>query len=121
MADEDVGVTNFEGVLEYDLGTVTVVAVPHIRNGGSKAVDPASIAAEADDHDLIATAGTESLAAARSAGLTPDIRFGTVEAVTEAATKGLDVLLVATTTELSRHTDQLRENGISYEVLDAEM
>jgi len=118
-AGEDVGVTNFEGVLEYDLGTVTVVAVPHIRNGGSEAVDPERIGGEADGHDLIATAGTEALAAARSAGRTPDIRFGTADAVTEAATKGLDVLLVATTTELSRHTDQLRENGISYEVLDA--
>jgi len=118
-AGEDVGVTNFEGVLEYDLGTVTIVAVPHIRNGGSEAVDPEHIGSEADDHDLLATAGTEALAAARSADLAPDIRFGTAEAVTEAATKGLDVLLVATTTELSRHTDQLRENGISYEVLDA--
>ncbi len=120
-AGEDVGVTNFEGVLEYDLGVVTIVAAPHIRNGGSEAVDPERIGSEADGHDLIATAGTEALAAARSAGLAPDIRFGTVDAVTEAATKGLDVLLVATTTELSRHTDQLRENGISYEVLDAEV
>ena len=121
VAGEDVGVTNFEGVLEYDLGAVTIVAVPHIRNGGSEAIDPEHIEDETDGHDLIATAGTEALAAARSAGLTPDIQFGTAEAVTEAATKGLDVLLVATTTELSRHTDQLRENGISYEVLDAEV
>ncbi|MCU4718243.1 DUF7839 domain-containing protein [Halapricum hydrolyticum] len=118
-AGEDVGVTNFEGVVEYDLGTVTVVAVPHVRNGGSRAVDPERVEAEADDHDLVAAAGTEALVAVRTAGLDPDLRFGTAEAVQEAATKGLTVLLVATTTKLSRHTDRLRENGISYEVLDA--
>jgi len=39
-------------------------------------------------------------------------------AVREAATKGLDVLLLAVTTELSAHTDRLRENNIGYEVLD---
>ena len=40
-------------------------------------------------------------------------------AVREAATKGLDVLLLAVTTELSAHTDRLRDQGISYEVVEA--
>ncbi|QSG13073.1 putative transcriptional regulator [Halapricum desulfuricans] len=118
-AGEDVGITNFEGVVEYDLGTVTIVSVPHVRNGGSRTLDPERVETEADDHDLVAAAGTEALVGVRAAGLEPDVRFGTPEAVQEAATKGLTVLLVATTTDLSRHTDRLRENGISYEVVDA--
>jgi putative transcriptional regulator len=117
-AGGDVGVTNFEGVVDYDLGTVTVVSVPRVRNGGSATVDTEEVQELAGDHDLVATAGTEALVAARSADLDPDIRFGTPTAVQEAATKGQDVLLLAATTELSAHTDRLREQNITYEVLD---
>ncbi|MFB6117188.1 MarR family transcriptional regulator [Halosegnis sp.] len=118
-AGEDVGVTNFEGVLDYELGTVTVVSVPRVRDGGSRAVDRDRIQELLTDHDLLATAGTEAYAAASDLDRTPEIRFGTRNAVREAATKGLDVLLLAVASELSAHTDELRENNISYEVLDA--
>jgi len=118
-AGQDVGVTNFEGVLDYDFGTVTVVSVPGIREGGSGTVDPGSVATLAEDHDLVATAGTEALVVARAAGLDPDLRFGTRDGVREAAVKDLDVLLLAATTELSGHTDRLREDNVNYEVVDA--
>jgi putative transcriptional regulator len=118
-ATEDVGVTDFEGVVDYDLGAVTVLAVPTVRNGGSSAVDADRVGTLAGDHELHAAAGTEALALARQADLDPDIRFGTPEAVHEAATKGLDVLLIAVTDRLSAHTDVLRDGGIGYEVVDA--
>jgi len=118
-AGEDVGVTNFEGVVDYELGSVTVLSVPRVQDGGSRAVDPERVRALAGEHDALATAGTEALVAAESADLTPDVRFGTVEGVAEAATKGLSVLLVAATAELSAHTDRLRDANISYEVVDA--
>jgi putative transcriptional regulator len=117
-AGEDVGVTSFEGVLDYELGTVTVLTVPRVQNGGSGAVDSAPLVDLADGHDLLAVGGTEALAAAWNADLEPDVRFGTAEAVQEAAVKGLSVVLLVTTSELSRHTDPLREQGISYEVVD---
>jgi putative transcriptional regulator len=118
-AGQEVGVTDFEGVVDYDLGTVTAVPVPSVRNGGSRAVDAALVARLADDHDLLAVAGTEGLALARAADLDPDVRFGTPEAVREAAAKGLDVLLLAVSGRLSTHTDKLREDSISYEVVEA--
>lgn len=117
-AGTDVGVTDFEGLLEYDLGTVTVVSVPPVADGGSRAVDPERVAELVGTHDLVAVAGAEGLAAARAAGVEPDFRFGTPAAVREAATKGLDVLLLAVTPALSVHTDELREAGVGYEVLD---
>lgn len=116
---QDVGVTNFEGMLDYELGTATAVSVPRVQDGGSSAVDGETVVALAADHDLLAVAGTEALAAADAAGLTPDLRFGTPEAVQEAAVKGLDVLLLATSSRLSRHTDLLREQNLSYEVVEA--
>ncbi len=117
-AGQDVGVTNVEGVVGYDLGEVTVVSVPGVREGGSRAVDAAAVAEHAADHDLVAVSGTESLVAARSANLDPDVRFGTAAAVEEAAVKGLDVLLLAVAEDLSRHTDSLREAGVTYEVVE---
>jgi putative transcriptional regulator len=97
---------------------VTVVSVPRVQNGGSSAVDRETLVELAADHDLVVTAGTEALVAGRRAGLEPDARFGTPAAVQEAATKGLDVLLLSSTSELSAHTDRLREHNITYEVLD---
>jgi putative transcriptional regulator len=118
-AGQDVGITNFEGVMEYDWGKVTIVSLPQVQDGGSAAVNPHTIAEFAETHELVATAGTEALAAARAASLEPDVRFGTATGVQEAATKGLDILLLATTNVLSAHTDKLREQNISYEVVDA--
>ncbi len=118
-AGEDVGVTNFEGVLEYDLGTVTVFPVPLVQDGGSGTVDAEAVAAAAADHDLVGVAGTEALALARAADVAPDIRFGTALGVQEAAMKGLDVLLLAATSEVAAHTNKLVAENIGYEVLDA--
>jgi putative transcriptional regulator len=117
-AGRDVGITEFEGMVEYELGTVTVVSVPRVESGGSAALGPAVVTDRADDHDLLATAGTEALAAVRATGLEPDVRFGTPGAVQEAATKGLDVLLVAVSDVISAHTDALHEQSIGYEVVD---
>jgi putative transcriptional regulator len=118
-AGAGVGLTDFEGVVDYDLGTVTVISVPTVRNGGSAAVEPDLVKRHAANNDMLAVSGVEALVAARTCGLTPDIRFGTPEAVREAATKGLDVLLLVVTGGLSPHTDTLRDGNISYEVVDA--
>lgn len=115
----DVGVTDFEGVVDYDLGTVTAVEVPSIRAGGSGVIDSERVRELAADTDLVAVTGTEALAAARTATLTPDVRFGTESAVEEAATKGLDVLLLASTQTLSVHADRLRDSVVGYEVESA--
>jgi putative transcriptional regulator len=113
-----VGVTDFEGVLDYDLGRVTAIAIPRVQDGGSAAVASETLRAHADDCGLIAVAGTEALVAAQAAGLAPDVRFGTPQAVSEAAVRGLDVLLLAVADELSTHLDRLREHNVNYEVVD---
>jgi putative transcriptional regulator len=117
-AGGDVGVTDFEGVVDYELGIVTVVSVPPVQEGGSEAVRSVGVGELAADHEVIATAGTEALVAARALDIEPDIRFGSQHAVQEAATRGLDVLLLAVADELSAHTNRLREGSVSYEVID---
>lgn len=118
-AGRDVGITNFEGVVDYEPGHVRIISVPRVREGGSRAVAPATITDSVESHDLIAVAGTEALAAVRGVDVEPDIRFGSPAAVQEAAIKGLDVLLLATTTQVSPHTTKLSEENVSYEVVDA--
>jgi putative transcriptional regulator len=117
--DQDVGITNFEGIVDHDIGLVTIISIPRVEDGGSTTVDPTMIVDYIDTNELVATAGTEALAAARTVNLEPDIRFGTVAGVQEAATKGLDILLLASTSVLSAHTDELSDGNISYEVVDA--
>ncbi|WP_435197359.1 MarR family transcriptional regulator [Natronomonas sp. EA1] len=114
----DVGITNFDGLVEYELGTVTILSLPRVQDGGSATVTTDTLVERAAANDLTAVAGNEALAAVTAAGLDPDIRFGSATAVKEAATKGLDVLLVAADDELAPHTDALREGNISYVVVD---
>jgi putative transcriptional regulator len=116
-AGEAVGVTDFEGIVEYEPGSVTIVSVPRVEDADGE-VDPAAIREAAGEHDLLATAGTEALAAVRAADLDPDVRFGTAPAVREAATKGLDVLLLVVESAMGEHTSALREGSVSYEVVD---
>lgn len=118
-AGEDVGVTDFEGMVDFDLGAVTVVSLPRVDDGGSDAIAAETVADYADEHDVVAVAGTEALAAVRRAGCDPDVRFGTPQAVREAATRGLDVMLLAVRSELAAHTETLREANVSYELVDA--
>ncbi|SHG52662.1 DUF7839 domain-containing protein [Halobaculum gomorrense] len=115
----DVGVAEFDGVVDYELGAVTAVAVPAVRDGGSGAVDPARLRDLAADADLVVAAGTEAVAAVRRFDREPDVRFGTVDAVREAAMRGLDVVLVVVAGQLSAHADGLRETAVGYEVVDA--
>ena len=116
-AGEAVGVTDFEGVVEYDPGVVTVVPVPAVTEGDSPPHD--TIRERAADAELVAVGGTEAYALAMGADVRPDVRFGSAAGVSQAALRGLDVLLLVSTDELSRHTTRLREDGVRYEVRDS--
>ena len=111
-----IGVSNFEGLLDYERGAVTVLQIPPVTAGVE--VDPAVVEAHLEDDRRVAVAGTEALALVRSAGVEPDLRFGTSLAVQEAAARGLPILLVATAGEVSAHVDRLREHGLEFDVVE---
>lgn len=114
---EAVGVTDFEGLLDYEPGAVTVLSIPPVAERAGR-IDPAAIGERLEGLDRLAVAGTEAYALARAAGREPDIQFGTPDAVQEAAGRGLDVVLVAVEPAVSTHADQLREANLDYEVVD---
>ncbi len=113
-AGEVVGVTDFDGLLDYEPGTVTILAVPHVGDDGDP--DLSAVDEHAKTGELLAVHGTEALAAVRQIGLTPDITFGAADAVPEAAARGVDLVLVTTETAVAEHADRLREANITYEV-----
>lgn len=115
---QEVGVTDFEGMLDHELGTVTVLPVPPVRDGGSAAVDADAVTSLAATVDVVATSGVEAVVAARNADVTPDARYGTPAAVRDAATRGQDVLLLAVD-DVVEHTERLRDGDVAYEVVDS--
>ena len=96
---------------------VTVLSVPAVTEGDPPS--PEVISDRAAEADLVAVGGTEAYALATRTGIRPDVRFGSATAVSQAALRGLDVLLLVSTDELSRHTTRLREDGVRYEVRDS--
>ncbi|SEW01781.1 DUF7839 domain-containing protein [Natrinema salifodinae] len=117
-AGTDVGVTSFEGVMDLDPGTVTVLQVPSIRTGGSRTIDDETVTDACADADLVVATGVEAVVACRGAGTEPSVTFAVGDVAADAANHGLDVTVVATTDGVGRVTDALRDGDVSYEVLE---
>ena len=114
---ELVEVIDFEGILDYEMGSVCIISIPPVslENGPSQMGTKVK---DVEDYDLVAVSGVEALVAARMAGYSVDIYFGTPVAVAEAAMRGLNVLLLVTDSAILNHIDRLREAKISYEVVE---
>ncbi|MFA9424969.1 MarR family transcriptional regulator [Natronorubrum sp. A-ect3] len=117
-AGTDVGVTSFEGVMDLEPGSVTVLQIPAVRTGGSRAADSELVAEQCADADLVVAAGVEAVVACRQDGAEPTVTLAAGEVAAEGAKRGLDVTAVATTNEVGRVTDTLRDADVSYEVLE---
>lgn len=116
-AGEVAGVADFEGIVDYETGTVSVLPVPTVTDGDPPV--PSVVSSHAPDNGLLAVAGTEAYALVSRSEATPDIRFGTAESVAEAGTLGINILLVAVTDEIPRHTSRLRDRNVPHQVLDS--
>ena len=113
-AGEVVGVTGFEGVIDLDPGHVSVVQVPAVRTGGGgSGVD---VASTCEDVPIVTAAGVEAVAALRDAGVEPTTYFAPGEVAADAASRGLDAVVVATQDTISRVTDALTDASVSYNV-----
>ena len=111
-----VGVTGFAGIIDLDPGDVTVFQIAPIRSGTPTGSD--RLADAAADADLVAAAGVEAVAALKESGVDPETTFAAGTVAADAAGRGLDVVVVATTDLAGRVTDALRDAGLAYEVDD---
>ena len=110
---EVVGVTGFEGVIDLDPGTVTVVQVPPVRSGESPSSEQLTDVCEGAD--LAAAAGVEAIVALDGTGIEP-VRFAAGAVAGDAAGRGLDCVVVVTSDLVGQVTDALRDAGVDYEV-----
>ena len=117
---EDVGVSNIEGLIELQPGPITIVRVPAVQRGGSRAIDPARLKHEASSISLVGAIGMEALAALKRAGVTQYLFYGVKEAAVEAAGSGLPCLVVCVEAEVMSLVALLQEHGLRYSFLEPE-
>jgi putative transcriptional regulator len=111
-----VGVTGFEGVIDFEPGGVTVLTIPPIRSDETPAL--AAIEAAGAEADIVCASGVEAVGALSEAGIEVLTWFAPGAVAADAASRGLDALVVTTTDTLGRVTDALRDEGVEYAVTE---
>jgi len=93
---EDVGIKELDGIVSMRLGRLTMLQVPSIQDGGSRALGTKSLRliSRASKGALVGAMGTSAKVLVKKAALHVDIRFSIPSAAVEACQKGHDVLLV---------------------------
>ncbi len=116
--DEDVGVSEIEGIVELDIKKITILKVPDIQRGGSKSVDLSRLKKEISNKGLVGAIGIEALVALRRIGAEPDCFYGVQEAVVEAAYTGVSSIVLCVDSQASYLLHRLEEENMGYELID---
>ena len=117
-ASEDVGVSNIEGIVNLEIGKVTILKMPGIQRGGSKMVDVDRLKAMIGSRRLAGAIGIEAIVALRKLGIEPVYSYGVTEAAIEAAKSGLFPLLLCVDNETPGLISRLGIENIDYELID---
>jgi len=117
---EDVGISNIEGIVEFQLGKITILKVPSIQRGGSKSVDLSKLKEEIEKRVLVGFVGIEALIALKRIDATPQYFYGVKEAMIEAARSGLPFTAVCVEDDIPDLLQRVTESNLNYELLDLE-
>lgn len=124
-AGMDVSLTNLTGIIDMNVGEVTVIIVPTIKNGGSKSSDLELIknvykkgTNTGEKFNKIAVAGTVSRAIVNKLGMTINIEFAAPQATANAARKGLNVLAICVGDMSKAFTRELEAEKIKFNIID---
>ena len=124
-ADMDVALTNLTGLIDMNIGEVTVINVPTIKEGGSKSCDLDLIrnvyekgTNSGEKIDKIAIAGTVSRAVVKKLNLPIDIEYAAPQATANAARKGLNVLAICVGDMSKAFTRELENEKIKFNIID---
>ena len=115
--DEDVGVTSIEGIVALQIGRVTILKLPGIQRGGSRAVDLERLRVEVKRRQFVAATGIEAFVTLKKVNAR-FYMYGTTEATIEAAKSGLNPLVACVENETAALIKRLEEGKISYELFD---
>ncbi|WP_161490820.1 DUF7839 domain-containing protein [Methanonatronarchaeum thermophilum] len=113
---DEVNIKEISGIIDMAPGKVTVVRVPPKKDGGSNIGYEVEVG---EQIDLTAAVGLPGLVAMRKSYGEPDLFFGAKQAVSHAASHGLDVFVFCSHTELQDLVDSLEESNIDYSIVDS--
>ena len=124
-ADTDVSLTNLTGIIDMSVGEVTVINVPTIKDGGSKACDLELIKTifkngtnSGAEIDKVAVAGTVARAVAMRLDIPIDIEFAAPQATANAARKGLNVIAICVGDMSKAFIRELENEKIKFNIID---
>jgi len=117
-ASEDVGVSNIEGIVNLEIGKVTILKMPSIQEGGSRMVDSKQLKSAITGKELVGSIGIEAMVTLKKLTNQPIFVYGVTEAFIEAAKSGLSSLIVSVDDEISDLIRRLDEEDIGYEIKD---
>ncbi len=114
----DVGIRDVEGIIELEMGMVTIGKVPAIEDGGSANTDLAGLGRAVKEARLVGVMGAEAMIAAKQIGVRPDYLHGVREAAVEAAYCGLPFLVVCSGDKVTVLVQRLEEENLNYRIID---
>ena len=124
-AGRDVSLTNLTGIIDMTVGEVTVIIVPTIKDGGSKACDLDLIKTIFENGtnsgakiDKVAVAGTVARAIATILDINIDIEFAAPQATANAARKGLNVIAICVGDMSKAFIRELENEKIKFNIID---
>jgi putative transcriptional regulator len=116
---EDVALIRLGGTIELELGEVTILRLPTISQGGSRACNLNQIKKiYRKGFDKIGIMGTVSKAVTDRLEIPPDFEFATPNATVSAAKRGLKVLVFVVGRMSKSITGKLDNEGIHYIIED---
>ncbi|BAW31331.1 MAG TPA: winged helix-turn-helix transcriptional regulator [Methanothermobacter sp.] len=114
---EDVALTELSGLINLKKGKVTILVLPRINEGGSRAANLQKIKKIYEqDYDKVGVMGTVARAVADKLNLRVDFEFATPEATLAAAKRGLNVLVLAVGRMSKSIARKLEEENIEYKM-----
>jgi putative transcriptional regulator len=119
-AGEDIGISNIDGIVDLEIGKITVLKIPSIQRGGSKSVDLVRLGKEVSGERIVGAIGIESLIALKRIGVEPQYSHGTKEAIVKAAQSGLSSVVVCVDEEIPDLLLALGEKHLGYKLLEME-
>jgi putative transcriptional regulator len=122
---EEVAIVDLEGIVEFDYGTITILELPSILDGGTRALDLKKIKKliEEIEFEKIVIADIIGKNLFSKLRLKPDIEYSPIAAAIEAAQKGLNVLMtiptemMANTISIIEDNNSKLKNKINYTVI----
>jgi len=116
---EDIAVKDVNGDLQQFAGNITIIRVPGIIEGGSRAADIENVRdiLDREKNHKIGAMGTSAKVLMNRMGIRCDIEFDVIQSGILAALRGFNVIVFASGGMADRVAEKVREKKINYSVI----